>query len=324
MVSSEVKSYASARSSGGKSEEVSTAEASVSQMLKEFDLTAAVNIVERWRDGDTAYAFAMLDKQKALGSRASSPTKSGPPRPWWPRETRRPRALPATRSAPMRAPAAKQTRRWRACSCSARSGARPISAEELRAKAGEEADLIVVGTATARSSGKFGATTVWCTATAAVRVVEVATGQKVKELGDAVKGKLPGELNTAGREALEALADKLAPEVAQAVAAAARCWAAAPSSALDLYPSRCYIPRPLRADIAQLAEQLIRNQQVIGSNPIVGSSCSDPSSTCCRACWLMGGRTASLMPIRRAALPPRSSAMAIAVPAGDATAPLMA
>lgn len=37
-----------------------------------------------------------------------------------------------------------------------------------------------------------------------------------------MKGKLPGELNTAGRGALEDLADKLAPEVAQAVAAAAQ------------------------------------------------------------------------------------------------------
>ena len=69
-----------------------------------------------------------------------------------------------------------------------------LSAEELRAKAGEEADLIVLGTITARASGKFGATTVWCTATAAVRVVDLGSGQKLKELGDAVKGKLPGYL----------------------------------------------------------------------------------------------------------------------------------
>ena len=80
----------------------------------------------------------------------------------------------------------------------------------------------MLGTVTARSSGKFGATTVWCTATAAVPVGDLASGQKVKDLGDAVKGKLPGELNAAGREALEALADKLAPEVAAAVAAAAQ------------------------------------------------------------------------------------------------------
>ena len=45
---------------------------------------------------------------------------------------------------------------------------------------------------------------------------------------------------------------------------------------------------------------------------------------CCRAHWLMGRRTASLMPITRPPLPASSSAMAITVPAGDTTAPPMA
>ena len=47
----------------------------------------------------------------------------------------------------------------------------------------------------------------------------------------------------------------------------------------DLYASRepRYNPtrhRSSRADVAQLVEQLIRNQQVIGSSPIVGSKIS--------------------------------------------------
>ena len=32
------------------------------------------------------------------------------------------------------------------------------------------------------------------------------------------------------------------------------------------------VPEKYRADVAQLVEQLIRNQQVSGSNPLVGSS----------------------------------------------------
>jgi hypothetical protein len=97
-----------------------------------------------------------------------------------------------------------------------------VGPDELRAQAAGLADLAVVGTVVARQSGRFGATTVWATATAAVRVIDLGTGQVLQSFGDAEKGKLPGPLDAAGRGALDALAEKLPAGVAKAVAAAAQ------------------------------------------------------------------------------------------------------
>jgi hypothetical protein len=46
--------------------EASSSEAMAKQVAKDFDLTAAVNVLEKWREGDTAYAWGVLDKSKAL------------------------------------------------------------------------------------------------------------------------------------------------------------------------------------------------------------------------------------------------------------------
>ena len=97
-----------------------------------------------------------------------------------------------------------------------------IGPDELRAQAAGQADVAVVGTVIARQSGRFGATTVWATATSAVRVIDLGTGQVLQTFGDSEKGKLPGALDAAGRGALDALAEKLPAGVAKAVAAAAQ------------------------------------------------------------------------------------------------------
>ena len=51
------------------------------------------------------------------------------------------------------------------------------------------------------------------------------------------------------------------------------------------------VPEKYRADVAQLVEQLIRNQQVSGSNPLVGSSFPRKMRTCSGALFLWGSRT---------------------------------
>ena len=55
---------------------------------------------------------------------------------------------------------------------------------------------------------------------------------------------------------------------------------------LFVFPMRLYNPKRLvqkeYADVAQLVEQLIRNQQVIGSSPIVGSIGSVPNPKRCK------------------------------------------
>ncbi len=63
-ISSEVKSYQSAQT--GKAGETLSAEQRVSQIMQEFELAAAIEIEGRWREGDTAYAWAVFDKGKAL------------------------------------------------------------------------------------------------------------------------------------------------------------------------------------------------------------------------------------------------------------------
>ena len=68
------------------------------------------------------------------------------------------------------------------------------------------------------------------------------------------------------------------------------------------------------ADVAQLVEQLIRNQQVNGSSPFVGSISSQGllrltavggalrsnliSLTCCEDCWLLAARRDDLLQCR--------------------------
>ena len=50
----------------GKSDERLSAEQRVRQLVEGFDLTSAITIEGRWREGDTAHAWAVLDKAKAL------------------------------------------------------------------------------------------------------------------------------------------------------------------------------------------------------------------------------------------------------------------
>jgi len=80
------------------------------------------------------------------------------------------------------------------------------------------ADVVVLGTAISRYSSNFGATTVWHRARADVRAIDLGTGQVLFQApAEEAKSKRPGEPNVAGRSALEALAEALAPGLAQSV-----------------------------------------------------------------------------------------------------------
>ncbi|MDB4983641.1 MAG: hypothetical protein JWM82_4393 [Myxococcales bacterium] len=85
---------------------------------------------------------------------------------------------------------------------------------ELKEKAVGLADVLVIGTATSRESGKYGTKTVWHRARAELRVVDLGTGRVIATFTDEAKAKKPGEPDWAGRSALEALSEKLAPTVA--------------------------------------------------------------------------------------------------------------
>ncbi len=66
----------------------------------------------------------------------------------------------------------------------------------------------------------------------------------------------------------------------------------------------CHLPLRSRAEVAQLVEQLIRNQQVTGSSPVFGSlynqgltpTLADPAKSCLpSACHFPGGRSAFIL-----------------------------
>lgn len=93
---------------------------------------------------------------------------------------------------------------------------------QLKETSKSRADLVVVGTVISRYSSNFGATTVWYRARADLRVIDVATGQIVFQApADEAKSERPGELNVAGRSALEALAKGLSPKLEAALRSAA-------------------------------------------------------------------------------------------------------
>ena len=93
-------------------------------------------------------------------------------------------------------------------------GVAKLDVEELKKQARGFADVVVFGTVTSRFSSNFGATTVWHRARADVRAIDVNTGQVVFQSGaDETKGKRPGELNVAGRAALEAMGADLGPRL---------------------------------------------------------------------------------------------------------------
>jgi len=84
------------------------------------------------------------------------------------------------------------------------------------------ADMVVIGSATSRYSSNFGSTTVWHRARADIRAIEVGTGTVVFTApSDEVKSKRPGELNVAGRSALEELGAALGPNLGAALKKAA-------------------------------------------------------------------------------------------------------
>jgi hypothetical protein len=85
---------------------------------------------------------------------------------------------------------------------------------ELKDKAVGLADVLVIGTATSRESGKYGTKTVWHRARAELRVVDLGTGRVIATFTDEAKAKKPGEPDWAGRSALEALSEKVGPTVA--------------------------------------------------------------------------------------------------------------
>ena len=97
-----------------------------------------------------------------------------------------------------------------------------IGDQALRELAAGSADLAVVGSVVSRNAGKAGFTTVWCRARAELRVIDLGSGQVLQTFADEERSKVPGELNVAGRKALEALAERLAAKVAAVVAAAAQ------------------------------------------------------------------------------------------------------
>jgi hypothetical protein len=93
---------------------------------------------------------------------------------------------------------------------------------ELRAASRRVADMVVIGSATSRYSSNFGSTTVWHRARADIRAIEVGTGTVVFTAPtDEVKSKRPGELNVAGRSALEELGAALSPNLGAALKKAA-------------------------------------------------------------------------------------------------------
>lgn len=89
-----------------------------------------------------------------------------------------------------------------------------LTVAQLEEQARGLADVVVVGKVTSRYSSNFGGTTVWHRARADVRAIDVGTGQIVfQSNADEVKSKRPGELNVAGRSALEALGEALGPNL---------------------------------------------------------------------------------------------------------------
>ena len=106
-----------------------------------------------------------------------------------------------------------------------RYGAERLSAlsdKDLREAAKGKADVVVIGTVTSRYSSNFGSTTVWHRARAEVRAVDMGTGQVVfTSPAEEVKSERPGELNVAGRSALEAMAKALGPNLEAALKKAA-------------------------------------------------------------------------------------------------------
>jgi hypothetical protein len=85
---------------------------------------------------------------------------------------------------------------------------------ELKEKATGLCDVLILGTATSRESGKYGTKTVWHRARAELRAVDVGTGRVLATITDEAKAKKPGEPDWAGRSALEALAEKIGPGLA--------------------------------------------------------------------------------------------------------------
>ncbi|TMA26196.1 MAG: hypothetical protein E6J78_14940 [Deltaproteobacteria bacterium] len=93
---------------------------------------------------------------------------------------------------------------------------------QLKDAARNKADVVVIGNVTSRCSSNFGATTVWHRARTDVRAVGVASGQILFQApADDAKSERPGEINVAGRSALEAAGKALAPGVEKALRAAA-------------------------------------------------------------------------------------------------------
>jgi hypothetical protein len=85
---------------------------------------------------------------------------------------------------------------------------------EIKDKALGMADVLVLGTAISRESGKYGSKTVWHRARAELRIVDLGTGRVISTVTDEAKAKTPGEPDWAGRSALEALSEKVGPLVA--------------------------------------------------------------------------------------------------------------
>jgi hypothetical protein len=88
---------------------------------------------------------------------------------------------------------------------------------ELKDKAMGLADVLVLGSATSRESGKYGTKTVWHRARVELRVVDLGTGRVLTTISDEAKAKRPGEPDWAGRSALEALSEKIGPTFAKKV-----------------------------------------------------------------------------------------------------------
>jgi hypothetical protein len=93
---------------------------------------------------------------------------------------------------------------------------------QVKEAAKNKADVVVLGNVTSRYSSNFGATTVWHRARTDVRAIEVASGQILFQApADEAKSERPGELNVAGRSALEAAGKALALGVEKALRSAA-------------------------------------------------------------------------------------------------------
>jgi len=93
---------------------------------------------------------------------------------------------------------------------------------QLREAAKRVADVVVIGSAVSRYASNYGTTTVFHRAKADIRALEVQSGQVVFQApADEVKSKRPGEPNTAGRSALQALGEALAPPLQAALVKAA-------------------------------------------------------------------------------------------------------